>query len=62
MQKLVLGSNSPRRSELLAKMGFAFERVSIDCDESFDDKLPVLKVAEYLAQKKSRSLFKSRRT
>ena len=53
MQKLVLGSNSPRRSELLAKMGFAFERVKIDCDETFDEKLPVIKVAEYLAQKKA---------
>jgi len=32
--KLLLGSSSPRRAELLTEAGIDFERVSIDCDES----------------------------
>jgi septum formation protein len=53
--KLLLGSNSPRRNELLAQMGYTFYKVAIDCDEVFDAEMPATHVAEYLAHKKSYS-------
>lgn len=51
--KLLLGSNSPRRKELLQSMGFAFEPVSIDCEEVFPENLAAEKVAAYLAELKA---------
>ncbi|PCJ67383.1 MAG: septum formation protein Maf [Bacteroidetes bacterium] len=51
--KLLLGSNSPRRNELLSQMGYQFTKVSIDCDEQFDVGMPTSEVAAYLAEKKS---------
>jgi septum formation protein len=51
--ELLLGSNSPRRAQLLNEMGYTFTKVSINCDESFDVNLPLHQVAPYLAQKKS---------
>ena len=50
---LLLGSNSPRRNELLAQLGFDFTKVSITCDEEFSPDMVVGKVPEYLAIKKS---------
>lgn len=53
--KLLLGSNSPRRNELLAQMGYAFTKVTIDCEESYKSIVPLDEVAEYLARKKSKA-------
>ena len=50
---LILGSKSPRRKSLLEQMDVAFECCTINADESFDSKMPVETVAEYLAIKKS---------
>lgn len=50
--KLLLGSNSPRRSELLKSLNFDFEKVSIGTDEDFDG-IETNNVASYLAKKKS---------
>ena len=50
---IILGSNSPRRNELLAQLGFEFTKVSITCDEDFSPDMAVGEVAEYLANKKS---------
>lgn len=50
---IILGSNSPRRNELLAQLGFEFTKVSITCDEYFSPDMAVGEVAEYLANKKS---------
>lgn len=47
--KLLLASNSPRRKELLEKLGFQFEVVSIDCEEIYPPELEVEKIAEYLS-------------
>ena len=33
--KILLGSNSPRRKELLQSLGFDFEVVSINCNEIY---------------------------
>ncbi len=51
--KILLGSNSPRRNELLAQMDIPFTKVSIDCDEDFDPKKPPAEVPVYLSIKKS---------
>ena len=51
--KILLGSQSPRRKELLKKMDIDFKTVSIEADESFPGHLDAKEVAEYLALKKS---------
>ncbi len=53
--KLILGSQSPRRKELLKQAGFEFEVRSIDFDESFPEELPSKDVAEYLAVEKNKA-------
>ncbi|MGB1039004.1 MAG: Maf family nucleotide pyrophosphatase [Bacteroidia bacterium] len=55
--KVLLGSNSPRRSELLTQMGFAFSKVNIECEESYKSIVPLDEVAEYLARKKSKAYY-----
>lgn len=50
---IILGSQSPRRRELLAGLDIPFTAVSIDCDESFPDSLQGGDIPLYLAQKKA---------
>ncbi|MFY0643283.1 MAG: septum formation protein Maf [Bacteroidia bacterium] len=50
--KILLGSNSPRRSQLLAQMGIEFEKVNIDCEERTSHTDP-RRVAQDLALQKS---------
>lgn len=51
---VVLGSNSPRRRELLGGLGIDFEvRVLSGIDESYPATLPVADIAEYIATKKA---------
>ncbi|MFT5513899.1 MAG: septum formation protein [Bacteroidia bacterium] len=50
---LILGSKSPRRKELLAKLDVPFTTITLDVDESFDSKMPPAQVAMYLSEKKS---------
>lgn len=51
--KLILGSKSPRRSELLSQLGFAFEIRTKATDESFPDVLKIEEVALFVAEKKA---------
>ena len=51
--RLILGSNSPRRRELLQEMGYEFESVSINCDESYPPDIPLANIALFLAEKKA---------
>lgn len=51
--KILLGSNSPRRKELLQSLGFDFEVVSINCDEVFPENLEVENIASYLSELKA---------
>lgn len=54
VKQIVLASNSPRRRELLAGLGFPFEvRVLEGIDESYSQDLPVSEVALYIAGKKA---------
>lgn len=55
--KLILGSKSPRRSELLKLLGFEFSLRTKETDESFPNTLPSKQVAEFIAQKKADDLI-----
>lgn len=56
-KNLILGSNSPRRKEILESVGFEFKVVVRPTDESFGSEIPIEKVPEFLAFQKS-SCFK----
>jgi septum formation protein len=51
--KVLLGSQSPRRHQLLQGLGYDVETKVVDIDESFPDSLPLHMVAEYIASKKA---------
>ncbi len=51
--KLVLGSGSPRRFDLLTKAGLSFEKRVIEVDESFPGDLALDRIALYVAEKKA---------
>ena len=51
--KLILGSNSPRRKELLSNAGFEFQVEKLNVDENFPSFMPSDEVAEYLAKEKN---------
>lgn len=50
---ILLASKSPRRKQLLGELGFSFEVVLQDVEESFPDSLDKREVAAFLAQKKA---------
>ncbi len=54
--KVVLGSQSPRRRELLAGMDIEFESRVSDADESFDPDMPMTEIPEFLALQKAKAL------
>lgn len=56
MKKIILGSSSPRRKELLASLDFPFEVRTKEIDESCPPDIPVLKRALYVARKKADEL------
>lgn len=51
--RLILGSKSPRRQELLKSLGFEFQLSVRSVDESFPNELPVADLAEFIAKKKA---------
>ncbi len=51
--KLLLASQSPRRKELLASLGFEFEVVRIDCEEIVPEHIQVGESAAYLSELKA---------
>jgi len=50
---LILGSNSPRRQQILRELGVEFTIRTIDLTEEFPGSIPVDQVAGYLAKKKA---------
>jgi len=52
MKKIILGSASPRRKDLLGLLGLSFEVKPKDVDESFSDSIKGKDIALYLAEKK----------
>ena len=53
--KLYLGSQSPRRRELLGSLGFEFEIINIECDEIYPENLPASDVAAFLSELKAKA-------
>lgn len=51
--RIILGSGSPRRQELLKSLGFEFELKPINADESFPGNLMAHEIPLYLADKKA---------
>jgi len=51
--KLLLASQSPRRKELLSQLGYQFETVNIDVDESYPSDVLPQNIAEYVSEKKA---------
>ncbi|WP_209331711.1 Maf family nucleotide pyrophosphatase [Lunatimonas salinarum] len=52
-KKIILASNSPRRSELLKGLGIEFTVKTLPVDESFPPDMEGTQVAAYLASKKA---------
>ena len=53
MKRLILGSASPRRKQLLSSMGLSFEVKAINCDESHPSHLEGEDIARHIALKKA---------
>jgi septum formation protein len=56
--KLILASASPRRKELLGKLGVPFDVIVPDCDETVPDGIPAGEAAELLAVRKAAAVAK----
>lgn len=52
---LILASQSPRRKQLMEQLGYSFQQVSKEVDESFPEDMPANDVAEFLSQKKAQA-------
>ena len=59
MKKLILASKSPRRKELLELLGFDFEVVSSDVNESASDNLSPEELVKTLAYQKALAVYKT---
>ncbi|MGM5629716.1 Maf family nucleotide pyrophosphatase [Apibacter raozihei] len=53
--QIVLASQSPRRKELLKSLGYEFDTISLNIDESYPGNLKAGEITEYLAYNKSKS-------
>jgi len=51
--RIILGSQSPRRQNLLKELGLEFDIIVKDTDEDFDENMPAENVAPYLAALKA---------
>ncbi len=54
--EIILASSSPRRMELMQKMGIPFKLQPVDIDESYPSHFKAADIAKYLAQKKGNSI------
>ena len=54
--KLILGSKSPRRREILSMVTSEFEVRVSDCDESYDKGTPLCEVPRILAERKAQAI------
>lgn len=52
MDKLLLASKSPRRKEILQRLGINFKILDFDCDETLPENIETEKAAQFIAQKK----------
>lgn len=56
--RILLGSKSPRRLQILKEANFIVDICTIDIDETFPPTLELEKIAEYLAKKKASAYSK----
>lgn len=56
---LILGSQSPRRRELLAGLDIDFEAITIDADETYPSDLVAEQIPIYISRAKARAYAKS---
>lgn len=57
--RIILGSQSPRRRQLLSDAGISFEIRTLDTEETWPEELPLDEVAPFLARKKAAALLPS---
>lgn len=57
-QRIILGSKSPRRDELLKTLGLPFVVIAKDVDESFPDNFRREDIAMFIARKKAMAFMK----
>ncbi len=50
---IILGSKSPRRSQLLQELGLTFSIITPNTDESYPSTLPIEEVPSYIAKNKA---------
>lgn len=55
--KIIIGSKSPRRQQLIGGLGLAFEVRTKEVEEVYPDDLPAHKVAEFLSKLKATPLL-----
>lgn len=55
--KFLLASNSPRRKELLSELGYDFEIIKINVDETFPPEIPISEIAKFISEKKANICF-----
>ena len=55
--KLILGSKSPRRQELIQGLGLPYEVRTLDTDESYTESLKPQQIASFLAEIKAKALL-----
>lgn len=56
-RQIILGSQSPRRSQLLSELGLKFEVVVRETDEVVDEKLQPIEVVKAIAAKKAEAFL-----
>ena len=56
-RKIILGSNSPRRRELLAMLGVSFDVVSPTCDEKLNENLSIFDAIIDVSKRKALSII-----
>jgi septum formation protein len=57
IEKIILGSQSPRRRAYIEYLGYPVETISPDVEETFPKDIPLQKVPEFLAELKANSLL-----
>ena len=55
--RLILGSKSPRRQELIQGLGLQYEVRTLDTDESYPESLKPQQIASFLAEIKAKALL-----
>jgi septum formation protein len=55
-RRIILGSGSPRRKQLLSEMGFQIEICPLDIDESYPENLSCEEIASFIANQKMKVL------